>query len=337
MRIIEADTAPAYLRECGFLPADAEAVAVPLAGGVSNLALVIATHNGARFVLKQSRERLRTKAAWYGRLDRILIERDALLHLASVLPPGSVPSVLLSDPSNYILAMSHAPEGSVVWKERLLAGDTGLEPARAAGAALGMMHSSPLPQPEIAARLGDLQVFDQLRIDPYYRTIMRMYVDIHDRLQDLISSLESAHPPRFVHADFSPKNILVHSGGLFIVDFETAHLGDPAFDVGFFGSHLVLKAFRAAPEHEPYLALLETFLASYRAATAGLGAEAEAVLSRALVHLPACTLARIDGKSPVEYLSPAQQARVRDFAVDALYENPQTWAEAFDRLHDALV
>ncbi len=69
-----------------------------------------------------------------------------------------------------------------------------------------------------------------------------------------------------MHADFSPKNLLVYDGGrgLMMVDFETGHYGDPAFDLGFFLSHLVLKAFYHAPRHEPLLELTEQFWIAYR-------------------------------------------------------------------------
>jgi len=43
----------------------------------------------------------------------------------------------------------------------------------------------------------------------------------------------SAHRICLVLADFSPKNILITDQGIHLVDFETAHYGDPAFDLGF--------------------------------------------------------------------------------------------------------
>ena len=48
-----------------------------------------------------------------------------------------------------------------------------------------------------------------------------------------------------------------------MVDFETGHYGDPAFDLGFFLSHLVLKACYHIPRHATYLDLTEAFQQTY--------------------------------------------------------------------------
>ncbi len=82
-------------------------------------------------------------------------------------------------------------------------------------------------------------------------------------VEALIARMRGVPGACLVLADFSPKNILVHARGLTLVDFETAHAGDPAFDLGFFLSHLLLKAVRAAPDHEPYLALTQSFRDAY--------------------------------------------------------------------------
>ncbi len=55
-------------------------------------------------------------------MERVWTERDALVLLDAILPAGVVPRVLWSDDANYLFAMTHAPEESVVWKEQLLAG-----------------------------------------------------------------------------------------------------------------------------------------------------------------------------------------------------------------------
>ncbi|HEV3121783.1 MAG TPA: phosphotransferase, partial [Isosphaeraceae bacterium] len=111
--------------------------------------------------------------------------------------------------------------------------------------------------------------------------------------------------------------------GLTLVDFETAHRGDPAFDLGFFLSHLILKACRAAPQDAPYWNLAEEFWSAYLTAT-GLNI-ASALASRGCAHAAACTLARIDGKSRVEYLDSRVQEAGRRFARKALLEAEPSW------------
>ncbi len=250
MREIHPDNAAAYLRRTGRAPADAIIGVMPFGWGVSNVVLRVQIEGEAPFVLKQSREQLRTKMHWVSRLDRIWTETAALRRLAATLPAGSVPELLWEDRKNYLFAMSCAPDDAAVWKRWLLAGRADPEVARRSGALLGGMHAQNAA--DDWGELADTTVFDQLRLDPFYRTVARAHPDLAPRLQTLID--ETLDPPErtFVHADFSPKNLLVHGDrfGLTVVDFETAHAGDPAFDLGFFTSHLLLKSLRAAPEHQ---------------------------------------------------------------------------------------
>ncbi len=110
-----------------------------------------------------------------------------------------------------------------------------------------------------AEQIGDRTLFDELRVDPYYRTLAARRDPMPRRRSTRLIASLAAHPRSLVHADFSPKNLLVSAGGLMLVDFETGHYGDPAFDLGFFLSHLVLKACLQAPGTRRYLELTEQF------------------------------------------------------------------------------
>lgn len=318
MREVNAETAADYLRATGHLDADRAVKVEALGWGVSNVVLRVEPDGQAPIVLKQSREQLRTRARWISRLDRIWAETAALRFLASILPVGTVPIVRFEEPADYLFAMSHAPAESVVWKEPLLAGHCDPAVARRAGDVLGTIHEATRDHPALAGVLADRTVFDELRIDPFYRTVARAHPDLTSRLDDLAASMESPPARTFVHGDFSPKNILVHRSGLTLVDFETAHAGDPAFDLGFFLSHLLLKAFRTAPAADPFMELIGAFWASYldRHATDR---------RRAIPHAAACALARVDGKSPVDYLGQSTRDAVRRFARSALLEPPSDW------------
>ncbi len=57
--------------------------------------------------------------------------------------------------------------------------------------------------------------------------------------------------------------------------------------------------------------------------------------------MPSCTwrlaaLARVDGKSPVEYLDADQQAIARSFAREALLTEPATWDDLCMVLENAI-
>jgi 5-methylthioribose kinase len=334
MREVTPETAADYLRATGRV-SGGEAVSVRALGwGVSNVVLRVEVQGRPPFVLKQARERLRTRAHWVSRLDRIWTEHAALQCLAPLLPRGSVPEILFADRENYLFAMTSAPDDAVVWKEQLLSlGVTGepaaagaIDVARDAGALLGAIHAATLDHPALAdPLLADTVVFDQLRIDPFYRTIARVHPDVAAPVAALCTAPPDLAHRCFVHADFSPKNILVHSRGLTLVDFETAHAGDPAYDLGFVLSHLLLKAARATTAMAPYPALIDTFLDAYHAQTDALSLGD--LDRRAAAHATACALARIDGKSPVDYLDAPRQEAVRRFALAALLDPPASCAD----------
>lgn len=321
MREITAETAADYLRETGRAPSNAAIVARELSGGVSNIVLRVEVEGERPYVLKQSRERLRTAMEWYSRLDRIWTERAALEVLAQVLPDGMVPRVLWEDRANYLFAMDHAPEGAVTWKHELMAGRADLERARLVGGALGAIHAGAAAHPSLDGIFADTSLFDSLRTDPYYRTVARVRPELAEPIGALVESMALAPCPTLVLGDFSPKNILVHDGGIVLLDFECAHRGDPAFDLGFLFSHLILKAFRGRRlfgDGANYLDVIERAWAAYveRSGIDPGGAQAR----RGVRHAAGCLFARLDGKSPVEYLGDLDAAGVRGLALALLRE-----------------
>lgn len=334
MREVTPETAVDYLRGQGRLPEGKAVEARALGWGVSNVVMRLDIEGEPSIVLKQARERLRTKALWISRLERIWIERAALESLTPRLPEGTVPRVLFAVDEDYLFAMTCAPDDSKVWKEQLLAGEVDAAVAGKAGELLGKIHAGSAGDPafEPGGRFADLTVFDELRIEPFYRTIARVHPDLAPRIEALIDSLLRPCRRGFVHADFSPKNILVHSEGMGItlVDFETVHAGDPAYDLGFFLSHLLLKAVRAYPRESTLLASTWAFWESYF--DHGDAYSDPTLVARSNAHACACALARVDGTSPVDYLDDSRRAVVRQFAREGLLETPPTWDLLIDGL-----
>jgi 5-methylthioribose kinase len=322
-----------YLRTRGWLepgPAQVET----LGWGVSNAVLRVTTPE-RRFVVKQSRPQLRTREAWFSNVNRVYREVEVMRLLGPVLPPLTVPEVLFEDRENYLFGMSHAPEGAVVWKESLLAGETRPEVARHAGRILGLIHERTADRPELIDRLGDRAVFKELRIDPFYERIRERHADLADAVTPVIDEMNTRNDA-LCHGDFSPKNLLVHpcssapceggAGNFTLVDYETAHFGDPTMDLGFFLSHLVLKAVRHYPRHEQYLSLTQRFWEGYRSVVQFR--EMKELEARAVPHFAICALARVDGTSPVDYLpGDEQRTAVRRFAREVLRERPNTWLD----------
>lgn len=328
------DSIGEFLRRSGRLPGSAPIRAVELGGGVSNAVFLVEPGGLPAFVLKQSRAQLRTELAWFSRLDRVRNEVEALRLLNEALPAGVVPALLFEDRDHHLFAMTRAPADAEPWKARLLRGEPDLDLAGEAGRILGRMHAIPADSTALhAPPLADRTVFDQLRIDPYYRQLARVHFDLRGRLDALAAGLAEPAERTFVHADFSPKNMLVHAGGFTVVDFETAHAGDPAFDLGFFLSHLILKAFRAArigQDTAAALARIDAFWPGYLEPTGGRIGDDRA--RRGAVHAAACCLARIDGKSPVDYRRQLDEDAVRRFAREALRDEALDWPSLRERV-----
>ena len=341
MQRIDERNAAEYFRDRGWVRRDERVAVRELVGGVSNEVLYVSRHDepGGDFVLKQARAQLRTPDPWFCGVERIWREVEVLRVCADLLDAASasaegateltahVPRILHEDRENYAFAMSAAPESHRVWKADLLAGSAEPAIAAACGRLLGRLHAGSWQAPGIARRLDDRKIFDELRLDPYYRTLARTFPDDAPALNGLIDSvLENRRS--LVHADFSPKNLLVYEGGLLLVDFETGHYGDPAFDLGFFLSHLMLKAVYHAPGHEPYLKLTEVFWKAYRTELElPIGAEACRDLEcRAVLNFAGCAWARLDGTSKIDYLVDAmRRENARHFCRALLHDPLADW------------
>ena len=201
----------------------------------------------------------------------------------------------------------------MTWKTHLMEGEADPEIAARLGTILGTIHAEAPGHPALCEALADTSLFDELRVDPYYRTIARAHPELAPRIEALIASMDLPRGERtLVLGDFSPKNILVHADGLILLDFECAHAGDAAFDLGFFLSHLLLKTIHMArrlPAARPRLPGADRAGSgppTSRRIDRAPGRRPDLV-PRAIQHTAACLLARVDGKSPVEYLDPAGQ------------------------------
>lgn len=304
-----------------------------LGGGVSNN-VVLVEDASQRIVLKQAMPRLRVRDEWLADRSRILREWQAMRALGRILPEGRLPELLFLDESRFLYAMRAAPGGSQDWKTRLLAGDCTARTARAAGATLGLIVRETWCRPEFRAAFSDRTAFDQLRTNPYYRTVGRRHPRLAGSIEDWIAASSQRHVA-MVHGDWSPKNLLVHEDGLLCIDFECAHFGDPSYDAGFMLNHLILKAFLRPELAADYLGLARTAFAW----TQGfLPRPALGWFEAASVrHLALLMLARIDGKSPAEYLvADSLRDRVRQLALGLIEETPQQLDEALREAERAL-
>jgi 5-methylthioribose kinase len=299
-----------------------------LSGGVSNAVLRV-EQAGRLFVVKQSRPQLRTRDAWFSDVARVYREQEVMQALRPLLPAGVVPEVLFSDRPNYVFAMSHAPPAAVVWKAQLLAGEVDLAIGHLAGVVLGRIHEQTGRAPDWVKAFADSAVFAQLRVDPFYRRIQDRCPDVAEAIAPLIDSLLSRREA-LCHGDYSPKNMLVLAGSFTLVDYETAYFGDPTMDLGFFLSHLLLKACKRSAERQRYFALTRAFWRGYQEEVRFR--DVAELQRRSYGHLGACLLARIDGTSPIDYLpEEAKRSAVRRLGRGLLLAPPAGWEAVLDR------
>jgi 5-methylthioribose kinase len=295
----------------------------PLEGGVSNTVL-LAESDGDRIVLKQALAKLRVKEDWHADRSRIRRECNALRLLAPLLAPGAVPRIVFEDEENCLFAMEAAPRGARTWKALLLEGQAPIEIAESVGAMTAAMLRQSWGSSEWEELFGDQTAFDQLRLDPYYRFTATRHPDLAPQFAERIELAGRRHA--LVHGDWSPKNFLVWGGRVTAIDFEVIHYGDPSFDAAFLLNHLLLKSFYRPQWAPRYAASAERFL---EIATTAVPAAADFEWAT-LRHLGCLLLARIDGKSPVEYIQEeGLKARIRTFARRLILEPPPSAAAVF--------
>lgn len=297
-----------------------------LGGGVSNIVLLVESET-VRMVIKQALAKLRVEQEWLADRERIFREAAALRQLAPHLPEGALPAVIFEDRDNFTFAMSAASARSVCWKELLLEGEIQARTAKRVGELLALIGSVSWRDAAWENGFGDQTVFDQLRIDPYYRAAARKHPDLYPRAARLIEQ-SAGRRVCLTHGDWSPKNFLVDDERVMAIDFEVIHFGDPSFDAAFLLNHLLLKSF-----HRPQWASLyaEAAAAFWRAYLGGVPREPW-IEPATLEHLGWLMLARVDGKSPAEYLRGAVQDRVRRFARELIIAPPNSVREVFGRI-----
>jgi aminoglycoside phosphotransferase (APT) family kinase protein len=318
------DNAVAFLRDRGWV-GDGAVKIEPLGGGVSNQVLRVVTDT-ATFVVKQSRPQLRTRDAWYSDLDRIYREYEVMRSLGPLLM-GAVPEVLFVDRENYVYAMSHAPMEARSWKADLLAGNIDLAIAERAGGVLQTIHWISAQNADFRTQFSDLTVYKQLRIDPFYERVRERRPEVAAPVAVIIDQMLNVKEA-LCHGDYTPKNFLVHGSRFTLVDYETAHFGDPTMDLGLFLAHVTLKAARLPVRRHDYSRLMRSFWKGYT--QHGNYRSPEELERRGVQHLGVCLLARIDGTSPVEYLpEEAKRDAVRRLGRSILLDGIARWGDAW--------
>jgi 5-methylthioribose kinase len=304
----------------------------PLTGGVSSELWHVSVA-GEQLVVKGALAKLKVAGDWHAPSGRNAVEWDWLVYAHSVAP-SAVPVPLAHDGRRGLFAMSYlAPEHHPVWKGLLVAGEVRRQDATAVGDLIGRLHAASVRDAAVATRFRTDDNFHVLRIEPYLLTTAQRHPDLAARLEQIATDTAATHHV-LVHGDVSPKNILIGPDGPVLLDAECAWYGDPAFDLAFVLTHLVLKAVVRPAEAAALQESAHALLQAYQAQVSW--EPVSSILSRGGRLMPALLLARVDGKSPVEYLSPSEQARVRALARALIGGEPLDIADAVDQSYARL-
>jgi aminoglycoside phosphotransferase (APT) family kinase protein len=307
------------LHRLGLVSEGAPVFAERLTGGVSSDIWKV-TAGESVFCVKRAMAKLAVKDDWFAPVERNRYERR-WYEVANGAVPGAAPHVLAFDDQAMFFAMEWLdPASHRLWKTELSAGRVDRAFAAEVGSRLAVIHAATAGQRVIAEMFPTGGLFEALRLDPYLRATGRRHPDLKQRLNE-IADRTAATRLSLVHGDVSPKNILAGPRGPVFLDAECAWYGDPAFDVAFCLNHLLLKCLWVPACARAYLSSFDVLWSAYAAAVAW---EAPAALeARVAGLLPGLFLARIDGKSPVEYVTAEEDRdRVRRVA-KPLIETPQ--------------
>jgi 5-methylthioribose kinase len=300
-----------FLATHGLLREGAPSRWTGLNGGVSSDVWRVESSAGI-YCVKQALERLKVTAEWLVPRKRSSYEW-AYLRLAADRVPGSVPRPLAHDPALGIIAMEFLePDEFPVWKQQLMDRQVSDATARRMGDMLGQLHGVSAHSPGLALEFDTLENFRAIRLEPYLLATAQRHPDLASVLH-MLAERTAASKIALVHGDVSPKNILVGARGPVLLDAECAWFGDPAFDLAFCLNHLLLKCVWHKKFKADYLKSFDALASAYlENVTWEEPADIEA---RTAALIPALLLARIDGKSPVEYLTTEKdKAFVRETA-----------------------
>ena len=287
-------------------------------GGVS--CTVVFLYTGKKqMIVKQALAQLKTKEVWECDPNRMNIEYESN-RIYHELMPDCAPEVYFYDPENYIYGREAVPEDWRMWKTDLLEGDLNFAEAEKVINTLVTVHNECAKREDVARIFADKDIFYYLRVSPYIEFVVKRYPQLGKLSKEVIDFLMNTSCT-LIHGDFSPKNIMVNGRSVSVLDYEVAHYGHPAFDIAFFSTHFVLKAVKHKNWAGAYLTMLCDMMDIYFKKVSCMGCEQ---LEESYVKTWAfIILARVDGKSPAEYITEEDKELIRKIAFNII--NAEDW------------
>ena len=324
-----------YLRDHSLIESDEVPGIEILPGGVSNRTVLVEPSSKPAFVMKQALAKLRVAVDWYSDPSRIHREALALRFLEKIAPPSTITPLLFEDREAHIIAMEAVPRGHSNWKTMLMSQGPRHEHVVMFARVLAAIHSRSNAEAEsYREAFGDRTWFESLRLEPYYEYSAERVSEARPFLKELLKETRATQLA-LVHGDYSPKNVLIHDNRFVLLDHEVAHFGDPAFDVGFSLTHLLSKAHHCFDKRAMFLASARLYVSHYLELVRGCPFLQD-FEGRACRHTLACLLARVQGRSPLEYLTEMERQNQRRVAVSMMAKHPSTLAQLIELFEEEL-
>jgi len=328
---MERDAFLSALERMGLIKAGETPVLTPLTGGVSSDIVRVDLAQGP-VCIKRALPKLKVEADWQAPVERNHWEREWMKTAVRIVPKA-VPGIVAEDAESGMFAMQYLDPGAYpVWKEQLRDGIIETATAADVGRIIAAIHGATAGQMKVEQAFRTDHIFVPIRLDPYLRATALKHPECAAQLEGLARRTAETRKA-LVHGDVSPKNILVGPSGPVFLDAECAWYGDPAFDLAFCLNHLWLKCIWRPQWTGKYLACYDAMVEAYLDRVTW---EKPGELEKRAAHLlPGLLLGRVDGKSPVEYVTEeTDQERVRRVAValllrpvDRLSALREIWAE----------
>lgn len=269
-----------------------------LAGGVSSATILVRVPGREPVVVKQALARLAVEEEWFADPSRAVAEGHALAYLHA-LTPAYVPQpiAVFEDPPTAVLPL--APQPSTDWRARLLhkPRTSDVEIAATLRSIADCWHRASIDD-LVGTDLDDLTRVTSLRVDPFYRALAATWPHFADPILACAEQLLEERTS-IVHGDFTPKNVLIHSEGIWVIDTEVCHIGNPLLDTASMATHLLLKSVRYRTTHAQTMEeIRRAFLPASQHSPS---------LAR---HVGVILGVRAVGRSPVHYLSDAERCTV---------------------------
>ncbi len=330
MDIEQPEQLAAFLHSKGLIAPGEPLHSRVLTGGVSNRTVWVDRPGGEAWVLKQALAQLRVQAEWFSSPERIHREAAGMRCLGELLPPGNVPAFLFEDEVEHVIGMSAVPQPHRNWKAMLLEGGLQDEHVIQFGSILAAIHRRGAePGRKLGEIFADRSYFESLRLEPYYLFTANQVPQAVKFLNDLVAETRQQRLT-LVHGDYSPKNILVYNDRLVLLDHEVIHFGDPAFDLGFSLTHLLSKAHHLADRRQDFARAAGLYWRTYLQQLGPVPWLAD-LEERAVRHTLGCLLARVAGRSPLEYLSALERQHQQAYVLSLMDSVPARLPDLIER------